>query len=234
MRPGSAASGCRLQAAGSRLQASGHSLQLVACSLQLTRGFTLVELLIVASLMTFISGVIVATLTGGFRVWARAADYGTYEQASLIALEELRRDLSSARRFALIPFEGEHDQMSFPTVRRAAGEATGPEELGREGYYVDSRHRVLCHSFVPFRVSRRWALHDRCDVVLDGVQRAAFEYFGVGETGGDPAWSSSWKSEEPPAAVKVSVTLETGKRQSMTRTMLIALPNGPGKPKPDK
>jgi hypothetical protein len=191
------------------------------------KAFTLVELLIVTTLMTFVSGVIVATLTGGFKVWARATEYGVHDQASLIASEGIRKDLASARRFRLIPFTGAYDEVSFPVVARFGSDASAPQEIGRLGYYTDSRRGLLCRSFVPYRLANRIRLRDRCEVVLEGVQKARFDYFGS-ETGEEDAgWSSSWESDVPPQSVKLSTTLDAGNRRTIARTALISLPSAP-------
>ena len=169
-------------------------------------GFTLVELLVATSIMTLVGGVCVAVLAGGIGVWQRAMEYGTKDQASLIASERMRRDLQNVRRFAPIPPEGTSAQYTFAAVDRAEPGALA--ELGQLGYFLDLRERRLCRAFVPYRLMRRSRLRNHCQPVLDGVTRLAMSYFGAEGEGGDARWSRSWESSEPPAAVKVTVELD--------------------------
>lgn len=189
-------------------------------------GFTLVELLIVASIMTFVSGVIVATLTGGFRVWARASDYGVHEQAGLIAFEGIRRDVSNARQFVPIPFEGSASELSFAAVA-PYGDPSAQPELGQLGYYVDLRRGLLCRSFIPYRLMQRMRLRDRCEVVLETVQKARFDYYGDEAGSGDASWGTSWDAAAArPSVLKLTTTVEAGRGQSAVRTLMVALPGG--------
>jgi hypothetical protein len=178
-----------------------------------------VEALIVSSLMAFVGGVVVAAVTGGFSVWRRAADYGVGEEAALIAFEGFRRDLHSSRRFSPIPVEGDGEAFAVPAVGRLAGDPEGPEEIGRLGYFLDERQRLLCRSFVPYRLSRRYDVRDRCQAVLEDVERLHFEYFGMSEAG-EMSWRNAWEAPGPPLAVKIAVVLHPkGKKPASYSTV---------------
>lgn len=185
-------------------------------------GFTLVEMLITTTLMTFVAGAIVAALTGGIRVWQRASSYRVDRQAALITFDQLRKDLHNHRAFTLVPFDGAYDAVAWPTVGRLAADPEAPMEIGRVGYYFDTRRHTLCRAFTPYRLMRHVDLRDRCDVVLEDVQQVRFEYFGGPE--GQADWAGSWRKEAAlPSAVKISVMTGPDRQHATTHNALIYL-----------
>ena len=186
------------------------------------RGFTLVEMLITTSLMTLVAGVLMAALSGGLRVWQRALDYGSGEQASLIAFNSMRRDFENSRRFTLVPFAGEYDEVRF-AFADSAMPGSGPVEIGRLAYFLDARRQRLCRSFAPYRLARRVDPTDRCQAVLDGVRRFRLEYFGEPEQGQGAHWSQHWDASEPPLAVKVSADVQEQGKRTATRSFIVYL-----------
>ncbi len=183
-------------------------------------------MLITLSLMALLAGGVVAAIAGGFRVWRRASAYRVNEQASLVAFEWFRRDLHNAAPFALLPFSGTYDEMTFAVVGHDPQMPDSPDELGRQGYYLDEFHDVLCRSFAPYRLAREVRLKDRCEVVLEHVQRLRFDYFGAeqGQETAEASWSQGWDAKVPPTAVTVSVTIQDGKQPASAHSTVVFLP----------
>ena len=203
-----------LQAASDKLQgsASCHRRGLTsACSVKPAAcyGFTLVELLITTSLMALVGGATVASLAGGVKVWERVAEFGVNDQAALVAFTRMRGDLHNARRFHPIPFEGAYDQYTFAAADRNDPAASDPEEIGRLGYFLNERRHLLCRSFVPYRLMRGTGLTDRCQVMLEHVERVRCRYFGTGAAGSPNEWTDHWQSQDPPLAVTCEATLSS-------------------------
>ena len=184
-----------------------------------TAGFTLVELLVTASLMTLVGGACVAALTGGVNVWQRARQYQTHDEPALIAFEQMQRDLQNVRRFLPIPPEGRTDRYAFAAVSR--GGVDGGHELGHLSYFLDRRLQAVCRSFVPFRRMNRSRPQEACRPVMDGVMRLRFSYFGKQD--GELRWSPSWDSPDPPAAVKVSVQMGEGRGPTNSYSFVVSL-----------
>jgi type II secretory pathway component PulJ len=187
-------------------------------------GFTLPEVLITTALLVMIIGAVLAAVSGGYRVWGRTAEYGVNEQASLVAFEQMRRDLHNAAPFRLIPFAGARHELTFAVVSREPGAAQAPREIGRHGYYLDEQRDLLCRSFAPYRLSREVRLKDRCEVVLEHVQRFDVEYFGAPSQTAEAAWSEDWEADTLPAAVKVSVVLRAEAQPASSHAMVMFLP----------
>ena len=101
MAPVKGARGSRLKAPGFRLQVSGCrafeacSLRPVACSVQ-QAGFTFVELLIAATMISILFVGLGTHLRGGLTVWQRATGLGEALQRQRIAFDWLERDLANA------------------------------------------------------------------------------------------------------------------------------------------
>ena len=187
------------------------------------RGFTLVEMLITTSLMTLVAGVLMAVLSGGLRVWQRARDYGIGEQASLVAFDGMRRDFDNSRRFTLVPFKGEYDDVAFAFAETAAPGSGDPAEIGRLAYFLDERRHLLCRSFVPYRLAGHIYPRDRCQAVLRDVRRLRFEYFGEPEPGHGAGWSQHWDAAALPLAVKVSAELQEAGQRTAARSFVVYL-----------
>jgi hypothetical protein len=182
-------------------------------------------MLITLSLIALASAAVMATVAGGFRVWTRASSYKVSEQAALLAFEGLRRDLHSAAPFRLLPFSGVYDELSFAAVSADRERAPAASHLGRRGYFLDDRHHVLCRSFALFREAGDVGVKERCEVVLEDVQRVRFEYYGLKGGGGtaEAGWSQSWEEPHAPDAVKISVTVQDGRQAAGSYATVISL-----------
>lgn len=181
-----------------------------SCPPQPTRknltGFTLVELLVTSALLALMAGAVVATLAGALKVWQRAEDRGTNDQWVQVAFHQVRQDLQNVRRFKPIPFEGDYESFSFPTViTRSTAPETEVEALGERGYFFDWNRRNLCRSEHPYQGLRRVRLTDSCSPVLTGLDRLRFSYYGFDPHTNTYDWSATWSSPEPPVAVKMEI-----------------------------
>ncbi len=183
------------------------------------RGVTLVELLVTTSLMAVVGGATVAALTGGLRVSERASAVGVHRPLMLVALDGIRRDLQNARRFSPVKFEGAYDEMAFAAAGQVSGSQADAQEIGRLGYFLDERRKMVCRSFVPYRQIRRVDVTDRCQPVLEDATRLRFHYFGAG------GWMERWSSPLPPKVVKIEVSRDAGRGQLLSESFLVYLPD---------
>ena len=187
------------------------------------RGFTLLELLVTTSLMALVGGATVAALSGGIRVWERTVDFGTHQQAALIAFDRMRHDFQNVRHFTPVTFAGVYDQVAFPGVDRANPLSEGPAEIGRVGYFLDEPRHLLCRSFTPYRRMRQERVTDQCHPALEGVTWVRFSYVGTDAQGGSTGWSESWRSALPPMAIKAEVAVAGSGQQATTHSSVVYL-----------
>ncbi|MDD5166766.1 MAG: type II secretion system protein [Candidatus Omnitrophica bacterium] len=78
--------------------------------------FTLVELLIVATIFSFVALGIAGSLAAGLKVWDRAKNTDFSRGNVLFTLEGFARSLRQSINFKLIDFEGKSTELSFPTL----------------------------------------------------------------------------------------------------------------------
>ncbi|MBI4313548.1 MAG: prepilin-type N-terminal cleavage/methylation domain-containing protein [Candidatus Omnitrophica bacterium] len=190
-----------------------------------SRGLTLLELLVVISLLALVMMAVIGMMMGGLRVYARSQDYSQMDQHLVLAFETMRRDLHNARRFKPVAYQGAYDQLEFPAlIFVELSDESRIEEMGRVGYYLDFQRKTLCRSRRPYWAARNRSLRETCDPLLTGVDRLRFEYY-LPDSSGDYEWTASLDSEEPPLAVKVEIGYtEKNSRQRQARSTVIHLP----------
>jgi hypothetical protein len=191
-----------------------------------SRGLVLAELLVSASLLALVAGTAAAALGAGVRVWRRAASLGSEEQAVLLGFSRLRTDLLNARRFAPVPFRGRSDTLQFAAVHPTADGEEPVEELGRLGYFFDARRQLLCRSFASYRELRSVRLRERCQPLLEDVNRVRVRYFGIDPDRGEGRWTSHWELDTLPLAVRLSAWLGRAGRDT-EHTVLVSLTGSP-------
>ena len=82
----------------------------------LNKGFTLVELLIVASILGMVALAVLSSFDAGFRTFAHIQTFGGTQADVLLAMERFERDVKNAFRLSEITFDGGTKEISFPTV----------------------------------------------------------------------------------------------------------------------
>ena len=216
--------------------ASGEQDRLTTAPRHSRWAFTLVELLVTASLMALVAGATVSALAGGIRVWERSVEFGTHQQSVLIAFTQLEHDLRNARRFAPLLFDGAYDRVALAAVDRPSLQLNALPELGRLGYYVDERHHLLCRSFVPYPLAGHLRLTDRCHATLEDVAQVRFSYFGIDEESKATGWFSHWRAVRSPVAVKIELSLQSDRRRANPHAAMIYVadppPENPDEAKP--
>lgn len=192
------------------------------------RGLTFVELLVTVSLVVLTVAAVTATLSGGISVWQRAHAQGGRTQWLDAATHQLDRDLSRARRFAPVAFEGGYDEWSFPAlVPSEQPQADDLEELGRVTYYFDAPSRTLCRAQIPYRRLGRARAREACSPVLTDLDRIQMSYFGSRDGRQSASWHPAWKSKDPPAALRIELGFtDRLTRRSSRETLLVRLPLG--------
>lgn len=169
------------------------------------RGFTLLELLVALVVLGFV----LAGIAGGVQFGQRAADMQARSIAAhsdMGAADRLLRRLVAAMDAGSLA-EPPHltagpSALGFTTDLGSAAAAIGDGEADI-GIVVDAGHRLVL----------RWepALHairlgpppvPQTSVILDGIERVEFAYWGHGEGGGGQ-WLTRWTERDIPALIRV-------------------------------
>lgn len=179
------------------------------------RGFTLLELMIGLALLGMIMSLIFAGLQLTIRGWDSAEESG--ERANRIRLVQrlLARELAAVFPYRWkttadmnLAFVGTGESLRFAssTPARAGPGGLNLVELlfarGPQGMSLMMRRQIPAHEQRDF---------DRLEgeesvVLLDGLEGAAFEFFGSDNAAGKPTWRDRWEDPQRlPRLVRVSL-----------------------------
>jgi general secretion pathway protein J len=194
-------------------------------------GFTLIELLVALTLV----GLISVVLFGGLRFGTRAWEAGNLQAERLAQVQAVQALLRRRIAQALPPKAGA--KLAGDLDRRAtfAGEAaalhfvaTVPSRAGVGGIY--SFDLAAIEDGEGARLELTWRLYrpdepDRFDapepglggrrVLIDGIESAAFAYYGASGRGQPADWHDRWESDSGlPAVIAIEVAFPEGDRRS--------------------
>lgn len=199
------------------------------------RGFTLVELLVSMALLGLISVAMAGSLRFGARVWDTGAERGEWINRAEITQNFLRRHIGQAaaarpagrgtrtreaRDQAPDAFNDAPEQAFSGASDRLRFVAPAPVQAGIGGFSrfdvfvsggVESRSLVLSIGLGDVAESGEAA--DR-RVLIEGIETAAFRYYGALEEGREPDWHDEWTDPERlPALVALRVSFPEGDRR---------------------
>ncbi|NLE64329.1 MAG: hypothetical protein GX606_00185 [Elusimicrobia bacterium] len=192
------------------------------------RGFTFVEILLTTALLALLSLAIFTAFSNGLRLWDRVRQAVVAEDVAIF-LDRIGQDLRNSFVFSTIPFEGEGDQCSFPSIvhmpadRRGSRAPEGTAEgIGRVRYVFDAAEGIVWRSQADYGQAFAGQWDGAPRAVLKDVSEVRFQYFSAGEA---EAHEQARSEERPPAVVKVTVRHRmSGEERQWER--LIALPLG--------
>jgi general secretion pathway protein J len=183
-------------------------------------GFTLLELLLAMTLLALIA----VMLAGGLRLGARVWESGEERAQALARLELvqgfLRRQVSGARPLVMgrlgsqprYAFEGGRERLRLAVL--------APPQLGAGGFYLVTIERAEGQSGVGEGDELRlgWQLyHPEMDevgasdpvterVLLEGVEKVKFSYFGALRRDPEPRWRERWEDQRAlPELVRIEL-----------------------------
>jgi prepilin-type N-terminal cleavage/methylation domain-containing protein len=191
------------------------------------RGFTLVEILLVSTLIAGISLAVFQCLSNGLKLWDRSRVLIAEEDEAFF-FDRFASDLRNSFSFSALPFSGSEHSVTFPTIvmtradragsRAAEGYADG---LGRVGYIFNAASGVLHRTQANYSQALR-NVHGDSKAVLKGVKNIRFKYFAAGSQ----EYRLSQEAGDPfPAGVEVDITLMCGVEEKTLRRF-VAIPAG--------
>ena len=187
------------------------------------RGFTLLEILIAMTLL----GLLMAMLFGGLRLGTRAWEASDVRSADLARLEAvhgfIRRALTGAYPLLGTGDDDAKRRIAFTGGAQAvAFTALMPAHFGVGGFYtitlavedgVDDKRLIFRRQL--YRPGADGAPppppagadEEQEKVLLEGISKAEFSYFGIADNDETPAWRDEWRDQESlPDLVRLSVS----------------------------
>lgn len=196
------------------------------------KAFTLVELLIAATIMAMIGLAILSTFAGGLKIYRRIQSYQDTQQDALISLEKMERDLRNALNFSKINFAGDAKKISFAgLIKIVDSDGNQNTALGKISYYFDGVKDVLIkeEQDYPKAVSEKGQRRGNRKE-LASIDEIKFSYFYFNSETNKCEWKESWGLDERleekklPLGVKVELMLKSnGKDVKLDRTVFLPL-----------
>lgn len=198
-------------------------------------GFTIIELLLAATIMSMISLAVVSTFGAGLRAWNRVQSFGGFQADVLVFLEGFEHDLRNAFAFSPIKFQGNSRSMSFAAVGTKfdedGNEFTVLEERSCD---FDSSQKALIskeEDFAPTVSSAASSFVGESVRTqrITPIKTVEFQYYFYskaiekGEEKIESGWQGAWTDEENiPRGVKILLTFDDGGEEvSLARTVFI-------------
>ncbi len=171
--------------------------------LKTKKGFALVEVLLVASLLSLVLVTIFASYTSGFRLWQAITKLGLAKDQNLsVGMEKIKNELPGfLRDFPDIEFEGSKKKISFPVIQNG-------EILEITYEFKKSKHSLL-RKEVMFSDSLGKSLKETVSRVLH-ADDVNFSFFVLSDTKQSGSWITNFSAEDagPPEAVKLDLRID--------------------------
>ena len=218
--------GYRVQGAG-----NGKKLSVIRYPLSARNGFTIIELLLAASILSVIALAILSTFGAGMGAFERVQSFGEFRADVLLFLEDFERDARNAFAFSPIKFQGSGRGMSFAAVGTKLDEdGNAFTVFEKRSYDFDSSQKSLVEKeedFAPAVPSAaEGSVRTRQVAPVKAVQ---FQYYFYrkeiqdGKEKIESGWQETWTDEGTlPRGIKIQLTFdEGGKEVSLARTVFI-------------
>ena|GEM_PF-1325631 len=214
-----------------RLKIKGDVFSLQSSVFSPENGFTIVELLLAAAIMSMISLAFISSFGAGLRAFDRVQAFGGSRANVSLFLEEFERDLRNTFAFSGIRFQGDAQSMSFAAAGTKLDEDGNTfTVLEKRSYEFDSSQKALIsqqEDFAPAVVS---AVEEgtRTEQIAP-IKLVEFQYYSYrkeiqdGEVKIETGWQGTWADEEVvPKGVKITLTFDDGGEEvSLARTVFI-------------
>jgi len=190
-------------------------------------GFTLVELLVVISLMALIGMSLYAMFASAMDMMRRVSRSEVAEDVAVL-LEKFDREISSQVTFRGIPFDGKETSLSFPSRIELDKRALMNKGIGRVSYSFDESQRTFARSQENPNQIHKPEEEIKPTTALEGVTGVKFQYFVYLKASKVFEWVPVWNSLENegaiPSAVKVEFSCVRGEEDHVfTRTVAVPI-----------
>ena len=172
----------------------------ISKKLKAAKGFTLVEMMLVAGILAIIGLTIVATFSGGLKIFYRMESYNTVKADALISLDKLERDLRNAFPYEGIEFIGSSRKVTFPgLIKRFNSKGLAEESPGAISYYLDDSGRTKALSKEEKRYTqaiKKEGAEKGPITRLAAIENLTFKYYSYDPESDAYSWVSVWDKTE--------------------------------------
>lgn len=206
-----------------------------ATSCQDDTGFTLIEVLITASLIAIVSLGIYGLFDSGIRVMKKVSRPVSEERIHFF-LEKFSHDVQNLFSYTGVPFRGENHVASFATIIQTEPQLGGDQGIGQVTYVYDEKDRTIYRKqlnvsqFYEAKEDGEENDFDGATEILNQVISCQFQYYNKNLSDEGYSWEDSWNQLEQnkglPVAVKIDFSfMDEGEQQNVSRTITIPVSN---------
>ena len=170
------------------------------------KGFTFVEMFLVAVLLAVISLAVYSTFASGIKVWQRASVTSPKESAGIF-FDKFDRDLRNSFKFASIQFTGGRERLQFPTIVESP--RMEKKTVGAVLYVFNEGRGVLTREARDFAHVYSDSTGLTSEAIAN-VKSIKFFYHFYDTTKQEYLWSDEWSRDGIPLAVRVELEIENG------------------------
>ncbi|MFH0918328.1 MAG: type II secretion system protein GspJ, partial [Candidatus Omnitrophota bacterium] len=166
-------------------------------------GFSLVELLVVTSMLGVISLAIFSTFNNGFKVWQKINKPLAQEDLGIF-LDKLSQDLNNCLKSSSLAFTGDQNNLGIPTL--AFSPRLKASTLALVAYTYDQQTGSLSRQ--PKDFSQLYSRQEEDPVILlKNIESFKFEYYYFDTQKQEYIWKEEPLGAGLPLAVRVSISL---------------------------
>lgn len=171
------------------------------------RAFTLLEMLIVASLLSVTGLAVYQAIANGVRVWEYSRRYSSQEDVAIF-LEKITADLQNVYHSSLISFDGKPHKIFIPTIVRMPADQGSPdkgqmiEQMGAAEYYLQTGKKTIFRRQKNYSQALKNINNVEARALADSVTKLSFSYFIIED--GELKLKKTL-SEQIPASVQIEI-----------------------------
>ncbi|OGX19102.1 MAG: hypothetical protein A3K83_01905 [Omnitrophica WOR_2 bacterium RBG_13_44_8b] len=160
------------------------------------KGFTFIEVLLVATIFSVLSLAIYSTFASGLRLWDRIQGEALSQRKIILNMERLSSDLRQSPVFSKIGFEGTSSSISFPVLS-----GTG---IYRSTYIFEEK--ALLRKLVGFQDILEKKEEADVKKILPDLEELKFSFGYLEQNKSEYSWKDTWdKKDGTPKIVKVEL-----------------------------
>jgi len=195
-------------------------------------GMTLVEMLVVITILSVAGTAVFGTVTAGMKLWARGLRMEN-EQDARILLDKMTADLRKLTPFSQIKFEGGSDSLFFPAVTRGNHFMPGSlsqyypnvRQVEKIGFFYDIAKKAVIYQERTYdEVMRK--KQGRIRRVLNNVQSMTLYYYSHYSYDDKLSEKFFLKDGTIPKFIKVEIVYLNNLSEQKKVTELIDIPMG--------
>ncbi len=182
--------------------------QVPTCNMKFSRrAFTLIEMLLVASLLSVTGLAVYHAIANGLRVWEYSRRYSSQEDVAIF-FEKISSDLQNAYRYSLIPMEGKAQKISIPTIVHMSADKGTPdkdrmiEQMGVVEYFFQKGQKTIYRRPYNYSQALKSKKNFKARPIVSPIEGLRFTYFFLE---GDKVKPKKTLSNQVPVCIQVEV-----------------------------